>query len=193
LIRRCDRREAVAVALLAIFDQHRCRVPTSHRASVIAVLRASRSRAAPRLDELALKLRHPAAGVFGRGEKGKMWARRYRNRRASAAIQRGILGLGRKAGDQVAPIVTSLRAALSRSRLDGLRAAVAPLHALEDQSRRPPAATDGNGAAAAVRRDQLHQRLVDLDAVERGQAQALQRGSSASSRWHSGQGRRRSW
>ena len=72
-------------------------------------------------------------------------------------------------------MVTSGRAALSRSTVaTACGAAVAALHPLEDQVVAGLQRQMEMGQQPRLARDQLHQRVVDLDAVERGQAQALQ-------------------
>ena len=90
------------------------------------------------------------------------------------------LGLGREAGDQVGADRDLRPLRLQpRHRLDRLGAAVAALHPLEDQ------VVAGLEAHVEVRHearlagDELEQPLVDLDAVERGQAQPRQLGNVA--------------
>jgi hypothetical protein len=91
------------------------------------------------------------------------------------AVHGHFFSLGRKSGDKVG----ADRRVLARSldpldRADRVGAAVPSLHALEDQ------VVAGLQRQMEMRHqprlagDQLEQRLVDLDAVERGQAQPLE-------------------
>ena len=99
-----DRRESVAVALAAVLDQHGlawCR--RGRRASACAAsAAASRRRAARALTISRSSCGMRAAGVSGRGEKGKMCAATMSQSSSSFSVFSAIVfGFGRKAGDQV--------------------------------------------------------------------------------------------
>ena len=117
-----------------------------------------------------------AAGVSGRGEKGKTWAAiDIAIVQQFQAVERHFFSFGGKSGDEVgADRRVGPRGLDPLDRAHRIGAAVAALHALEDH------VVAGLERQMEVRHqprlagDQLEQRVVDLDAVERGQAQALQ-------------------
>ena len=129
------------------------------------------------LDHLALELRHARrrrvrARREGEDVGGDDVAIVEQSQASSAPFPRFRSG---KPAIRSAPIVASGRAALIRSTMrDRVGAAVAALHPLEDH------VVAGLQRQMEMRHqprlagDQLEQGLVDLDAVERGQAQALQ-------------------
>jgi hypothetical protein len=90
-------------------------------------------------------------------------------------IQRGFLAFGREAGDQVGADGDIAASGLQlRHGVGGLGAAVAALHSLEDQIVAGLQRQMEMGQQPRLARGQLHQRFVDLDAVERREAEAIE-------------------
>ena len=108
-----------------------CRASGSRRST--AAVAQARRRAPSRLRERSCGIR--AAGVSGRGENGKTWAATMSQSSSSFRLFSAIssVSVGNPAM-RSAPIVAPGRAALMRSTVrTASDAAVAPLHALEDQ------------------------------------------------------------
>ena len=153
--------------------------PARASSAASAAAPAARSRAARSRTIAGSSCGIRAAGVPGRGLYGKTWtkARPHSAIRSEAAAEHR-LGLGRKAGDQIGA-EHDLRAQCAGAprRRDRLRAAVPPLHALQDQI------VAGLQRQMQMRHqprlvgEQLPEILVDLARIERGQPQAAQLGN----------------
>ena len=131
------------------------------------------------LDDFALDLRHPRGGRFGAGREGKDVRRDNRRNRRSAPACSAPLPRSRSGNPAIrsAPIVASGRALRDRvDRRDRLRAAMAPLHPLQDQIVAGLQRQMEMRHQPRLAGDQFHQRIVDLDAVEARQAQPPERG-----------------
>ena len=164
--------------LAVILDQHalgradQAVEPGARRAAA-----ASRSRAARALTISRSTCGMRAAGVSGRGEKGKTWAAMMSQSSSSLRLLlRHLFGFGRKAGDQVGAdrrVGTRRLDPLDQSRPRRARR-MAALHPLEDQIVAGLQRQMEMRHQPRLAGDQLEQGLVDLDAVERRQAQALE-------------------
>ena len=173
-----NRREIVGVTDPIAFDHHGlCRAdqafqPARRAARPLQREAVQRGPSRSRVSTCGMR----AAGVSGRGEKGKMCAATMSQSSSNFSVFSAIssVSVGNPAM-RSAPIVASARAALIRSTVrTASRTAMPPLHPLQDH------VVAGLERQVEMRHqprlagDQLEQSVIDLDAVERRQAQALE-------------------
>ena len=182
--RRVRRRRCATGAKLSVWPlpsssiEHRlrrcrpgCRASAARRSAAASRSRAARAFTTSRVDLRHARRRRVRARREGKDVRGDDVAIVEQFQ----AVQRHFLGFGRKSGDEVgADRRVGPRGLDPLDRADRVGAAVAALHPLEDQ------VVAGLKREMEVRHqprlagDQLEQGVVDLDAVERRQAQALQ-------------------